>query len=342
MKIIQIGVGGFGRYWLEHLVEFPGIDLAAVVDIDEAELDAAGERSGVPEERQFTGLDEALSAVDADVLLCVTPPFLHKEHTTAAMHAGLDVIVEKPLATNMEDALAMAEVAQETGRLMAVSQNYRYRPVTWTLNRQVQSGAIGELGQARIDFYKGWYFDKSDFRRTMPDPLLADMAIHHFDLLRFISGLEATSVRGDSWNPPWSENTGDTSVNVTFTLSNGARFVYNASWVAQGDFDDWNGNWLLEGEKGSLRLSGNDVEWRVASGKYQTEAPQPIRPSGPPIENQAYVLADMMAARKEGRQPKTSVFDNLHSLSMVMAAREAVHSGETVELISDWGYRNGD
>lgn len=339
MKIIQIGVGGFGRYWLEQLVKFPGIDLAALVDIDEAGLDAAGERSGVPKKRQFSSLDDALTAVDADLLLCVTPPLLHKEHTTAAMRAGLDVIVEKPLALNMDDALAMAGVARETGRLMAVSQNYRYRPMTWTLNKQVQSGAIGELGQVRIDFYKGWYFDKSDFRRTMPDPLLADMAIHHFDLLRFISGLEATSVRGDSWNPPWSENEGDSSVNVTFTMNNGARFVYNASWVAQGDFDDWNGNWLLEGAKGSLRLSGNDCEWRVASGKYLTEEPQLIRPSGPPIEGQAYVLADMMAARKEGRQPKTSVFDNLHSLAMVMAAREAVHSGETVELNSDFGIR---
>ena len=44
----------------------------------------------------------------------------------------------------------------------------------------------------------------------------------------------------------------------------------------------------------------------------------------------------MMAARSEGRQPATSVFDNLHSLAMVMAAREAVRSGETVEIISDF------
>ncbi len=332
MKIIQVGVGGFGRFWLEQLVEYPGVELAALVDIDEEILIGAGAYSGVPEKRQYDSLQEAIKVVDADLLLCVTPPDLHLEQTSAAMRAGLDVIVEKPLATTIADAQAMAEVARETGRLLSVSQQYRYRPETWLLHKQVQNGAIGEIGQARIDFYKGWYFDEDNFRRTMPDPLLADMAIHHFDLLRFITGLEATSVRGESWNPPWSENSGDSSVCVTFAMNNGARFVYNASWVAQGDFADWNGNWLLEGDQGSLHLAGNECAWRQATERYQTTPPQIIRPSGPPLEGQAYVLADMIAARREGRQPATSVFDNLHSLAMVMAAREAVHSGETVTL----------
>jgi predicted dehydrogenase len=232
----------------------------------------------------------------------------------------------------------MAGVARETGRLVSVSQQYRYRPVTWTLKEQMDRGAIGELGQARLDFYKGWYFNTADFRRTMADPLLVDMAIHHFDLLRFITGLEAASVRGESWNPPWSENSGDTSLNLTFTLNNGARFVYSASWAAQGDFSDWNGNWLLEGDKGSLRLEGDEIELREAVGEYKTEAPLAIRSSAPAVLGQGYILADMMAAREEGRQPATSIFDNLHSLAMVMAASEAVKSGETVGVMSDFGF----
>jgi predicted dehydrogenase len=335
MRIIQIGAGGFGRWWLEQVVDYPGVDVVALVDIDKGVLAEAGERAGVSPENLFADLDDALSAVSADVLLCVTPPDVHREHTTKAMRAGLDVIVEKPLATHMADARAMAAVASNTGRLMAVSQQYRYRPPTWTLHRQVRQGEIGELGQIRIDFYKGWYFGTQDFRRTMPDPLLADMAIHHFDLLRFITGLEAVAVSGESWNPPWSENSGDTSVNLTFTLSNGARFVYNASWVAQGDFSDWNGNWLLEGTDGSLRLAGDAIELRRAKGNYLTEDPVVVRPSGPPLVGQAYVLADMMAARREGRQPATSVFDNLKSLAMVMAAREAVRSEGPVPVESD-------
>jgi predicted dehydrogenase len=338
MNIIQIGVGGFGRWWVEKLVDFPGMNLAAIVDVDDAALEQAAAKTGLPDSCQFSDLEDAIEAVEAELLICVTPPTFHKQHTTTAMRAGLDAIVEKPLAVEMEDALDMARTAQETGRLLAVSQNYRYRPPIWSMKKQVAKGAIGDIGQLRLDFYKGWPFDPSDFRRTMPDVLLADMAIHHFDMMRFISGLEAASVRGESWNPPWSLNEGDSSANVTFTMSNGARFVYNASWAAQGEYAGWNGNWLIEGEKGSLRLAGDDVEWRENAGGLQTEPPRTIRPSGPPIEDQSYVLADMIAARAEGRQPATSVFDNLRSLGMVMAAREAVNSGKTVEMVSDFGF----
>lgn len=335
MKVLQVGFGLFGRWWTPQLLDFPGIELVAIVEPNAEALASAEMVSFLPESRLFTDLDEALSAVEADVLLCVTPPTLHKAHTTAAMRAGLDVIVEKPLALHFSDALAIARAARETGRLVAVSQNYRYRRPAWTMHNQVMARAIGEIGQVRVDFYKGWYFDENNFRQQMPDPLLLDMAVHHFDLLRFITGLEATSVHGDAWNPPWSENAGDSSLNLTFTLSNGARFAYTASWVAQGDFADWNGHWLLDGDCGSLQFSGGDVLFRQAVGRYRTLDPVVVPPSAPPVENMAYVLADMMAARRAGLQPATSVFDNLHSLAMVVAAQEAVRSGAHVPVSID-------
>ena len=333
MKIIQIGVGGFGRHWVQLLSEYPGIDVVALVDVDEETLVEAAALAKLRADRCFRELTAALEAVTADTLICITPPAFHRQHATQAMEAGLDVVCEKPLATNLDDALAIARKSQETGRLVAVSQNYRYRPLTWTMRRLVQRGEIGEIGQVSLDFYKGWYFDSANFRRTMAQPALADMAIHHFDLLRFVTGLEAVTVRGESWNPPWSKNSGDTAVAVTFTLENGARFVYTASWCAQGDFSDWNGNWLVEGQAGSLHYRQEALTLNHTTQRYQVSDSQTVRQVGPPLQDQAYVLGDLVAARCEGRQPRTSVFDNLRSLSMVMAAIEAADSGQTVPVL---------
>lgn len=334
MKVIQVGVGGFGAHWLRMLNEYPGIELVAIVDINSAVLDEAAQVSGVAPQACFTDLEKALAEVPAEALVCVSPPVYHRAHTIAAMKAGLDVICEKPLAIDIEDAVAMARTARESKRIMAVSQNYRYRPVTWTMQKLVAAGEIGELGQISLDFYKGWYFDSKDFRRTMDHVLLSDMGIHHFDLLRFISGMQAVSVKGESWNPPWSKNSGDTSVSLTFTLENGTRFVYSASWCAQGDFSDWNGNWLVEGNQGSLYYRDGTLQLNYAPQRYQAEESRLVRPVGPPLLDQAYVLADFMAARKEKRQPRTSIFDNLNSLAMVAAAREAVSKDGHIKIVT--------
>lgn len=332
MKVIQVGVGGFGGYWLRMLNEYPGIELAAIVDVDSGTIDEGAQVSGLSPQACFKDLNQALDEVAADALVCVSPPLYHRAHTIAAMEAGLDVICEKPVAVDIEDARAMAQTARDTGRTMAVSQNYRYRPVTWTMQRYVAAGELGALGQISLDFYKGWFFDSKNFRRTMDHVLLSDMSIHHFDLMRFISGLQAVSVKGESWNPPWSKNSGDTSVSLTFTLENGARFVYTASWCAQGDFSDWNGNWLLEGDQGSLHYRDGALHFNYAPKRYQAQESRSVIQVGPPLLDQAYVLADFMAAREEKRQPLTSIFDNLSSLAMVAAARKAVRKDGAVEI----------
>ena len=50
----------------------------------------------------------------------------------------------------------------------------------------------------------------------MPFPVIIDMSIHHFDLIRFVTGLEAVKVSGAAWNPPWSNYKGDCSTSVVF------------------------------------------------------------------------------------------------------------------------------
>jgi predicted dehydrogenase len=335
MRVIQIGVGGnFGGHWLRVLDEYPGVTVVGLVDIDEQNLTEAAQRYEISPQCCFLDLDSALAAVTADALICVSPPIYHRQHTIAAMDAGLDVICEKPVAILLEDAVAMAQKAVATGRVFSVSQNYRYRPSTWTMHKLISAREIGEIGQIALDFFKGCYFESNDFRRKMVHPLLSDMAIHHFDLLRFICGQEATSVQGASWNPPWSNNSGDTSVALSFTLQGGARFSYSASWCTQGDFTDWNGNWLIEGDVGSLHYRDGKLTLNQAPLRYQVIASQLIQQVGPPLLDQAYVLADFLAARKEGRQPATSVFDNLNSLAMVAAAREAAESGRILPIPS--------
>lgn len=332
MRFIQVGVGGFGKGWLQRLAGHPAAEVAALVDVNPAALAAAREQWGYDADKCFTSLERALGRVAADALLCVTPPEYHRRCAVAAMRAGLDVLTEKPLAARPADCLAIAAAARETGRACVVSQNYRYRPETWTLARLVAAGRIGAVGQGRVEFFYGRDFG-GGFRHEMDYPLLVDMAIHHFDLVRFITGLDAVSVRGEAWNPPWSNYRGACSSALVFEMENGARIAYNASWCSKGEHADWNGNWLLEGTRGALSAEKGVITLLEAPERYLVRRTEAIAAAGPEKLNQDHVLDDFIACRRRGEVPRTSVLDNLRSIAMVFAAVRAVRTGRRVPVL---------
>ena len=328
VRVIHIGVGGYGRRWSQALAATDRVEVVALVDPVDESLAGACKAHGYESAICYATLEAALDRVEADMVLCVSPPQFHREHVTGAVSAGLDVLCEKPMATELDDCLAILEAARDSGRTVAISQQYRYRPETQTLAELVRQGAVGEIGQVKLDFYKGWHFEETDFRRTMPFPILVDLAIHHFDLLRFITGLEGVSARGESWNPSWSENLGDSSAALTFALSNDSRLVYSASWCAQGDFTGWNGEWLIEGDKGSILYRNDEIVLNHAAGRYSVDKSERVTPRPMKRQEQEYLLEHFIDSVRDGARPETDVSDNIRSIAMVFAAVKAVQSGQ--------------
>jgi predicted dehydrogenase len=315
-----------GRVWLERLRDHPSAEVVGLVDVSEAALTAAREVGDYGEGICFSELDEALGGVEADALVCVTPPEHHRACVVEAMRAGLDVITEKPMADDLASCLAILRASRATGRTCVVSQNYRYRPETWSMARLVESGRIGEVGQVKVDFYLGHDFG-GGFRHTMEYPLLVDMAIHHFDLIRCVTGLNAVSVRGEAWNPPWSNYEGDCSSSLVFEMGNGARVVYNASWCAKGQFCGWDGNWQIEGSRGCVVYDQEGICLHEVPELYTVDGREAVEVRGPERLEQDFVLDDFISSVEGGRRPQTDVFDNVYSMAMVFAAVEAVRTG---------------
>jgi predicted dehydrogenase len=334
-RVLQVGVGGFGATWLAALRELDGsARIGALVDRDPVALEAAAARAGVDLRHCFTDLDAALAAGLADMALVVVPPAAHRSVAVDCLEAGLPVLVEKPLAGTREDCLALVETARRTGRELAVSQNYRYRRPMETARSVLASGRLGALGQGRVEFRLHYDF-RGTFRERMEHPLLLDMAVHHFDLIRFVSGLEATRVSAHTWNPPWSQFAHDASAVCVFEMDTGARIVYDGSWHPRGQFTDWNCRWLLECEHGYLLVDRDRVALSAGTDPHAPPEPGaelevPLAPLA--LENQAAVLADFIAAVAAGSPAPTTATDNLRTIEMVLGAVEAARNGGDVAL----------
>jgi predicted dehydrogenase len=323
MKVIQVGIGGMGNAWLRAVLESPHVSYAGFVEVNDAIAAEQVQKYNLDGSTVFRSLDEALRVLQPDGVINVTPPQFHKAVSITALEADAPVLSEKPLAGTRQEALDIVECANRTGVLHMVTQNYRYKPPLQTLKRALSEGSMGEIGSVTVEFFKGPHF--GGFREEMPYPLVIDMSIHHFDLMRFLLGSDPVAVFGRSWNPPWSWYKGHASTAVMLTFANGVNVAYNGSWCSQGRETDWNANWRFECSQGVVSMLNSQV-YTQATGAQPTL----VETVSMERTDQAYLLHEFYEAVMQGREPVTTCQDNIKSLGIVFDAVQSFESGQVV------------
>lgn len=339
MKVIQVGIGGMGNAWLNAVTKSDVVEYAGFVEISDEIARQQVERWGLDRAAIFKSLDEALASVEADGVINVTPPQFHKEISITALEAGLPVLSEKPLAGTRAEALDIVAKANETGVLHMVAQNYRYRSATQTLKQGLDSGLCGRIGSVTVEFFKGPHF--GGFRDAMDYPLIIDMSIHHFDLMRFFLGSDPVRIYGRSWNPPWSWYAGDASASVILGFEGGVEVAYNGSWCSQSRRTNWNANWRFECENGVVMMVDDVVTTQVLDVPSKTESLEPsvgeptvVEPVAMSHEGQSYLLHEFYQAVTQGTLPVTTCQDNIKSLGIVFDTVQSFETGQTVSSTS--------
>ena len=325
LKVVQVGAGAMGGSWISMVAESPDVELVGLVDLD---LDAARNRlaeHGHPDVAVGTDAVALARETGARAVLDITVPGAHHPVTTAALFAGLPVLGEKPCAATLAQSLSLVAAAEVTGELFMVSQSRRWNPQLWAY-RDLLRG-LGAVGLLQTDFYKAPHF--GGFRDEMAHPLLVDMAIHQFDMARFLLGTEPVSVSCETWNPSWSWYAGDASATAVFEFTGGARYVFNGSWCAPGAETSWNGSWRGGAEKGSALWDG-DHEPTVDVADEGAAVPE--TGARLPHDGIAGALAVFVDALRSGTTPQSEVHENVLSLAMVEAAVESAASGARVAL----------
>jgi predicted dehydrogenase len=327
MRVVQVGIGGMGNVWLQTVLASKDVEFAGFVEVNSAVVETQVARYGLDSAAVFSSLDEALAVLKPDGVIDVTPPQFHREVSVTALEAGIPVLSEKPLAPTLVEAQEIVDCANRTGVVHMVTQNYRYSPVVQTLKLMLDPAEMGEIGAVRVEFFKGPRF--GGFREQMPYPLIIDMSIHHFDLLRFLLGANATSVFGRSWNPSWSWYQGDAAASAVIDFPGGVTASYTGSWVAMGRETPWNGNWRFDCAKGVVALE-NDEVWVYPHG--EAAAARKVEPIVMEHAAQAYLLNEFYQAVTAGITPATSCQDNIHSLEIVHKLVQSFETGATVQL----------
>jgi predicted dehydrogenase len=312
------------------VAEAPGVELAAVVDPD-------------PEARRYVEttpgygvLEEALEAVECDAVLVASPPGTHHVVAKAALEAGKHVLCEKPLATILQDAFDLVETADKAGRVLMVSQNYRYNAPFRAVQRLVMEGELGELASIRISCRRDTrtLFAPDDFRYSMRHPYVLDMSIHHFDLIRAATGRDVRGVYARGWRVPDSPFVHHPAVAALLDLEGGVPVIYEGDWATFGPETSWNGEWEVTGEAGRILWRGSEVDrgtGAVVFERWGQEARLVEQHDLEFVEREATLQA-LRAAIESGEQPETAAADNVRSLAAMLGCVSSIEEGEPVDV----------
>jgi predicted dehydrogenase len=342
LRLIVAGLGFWGSSWVPVVSRSRHWDLVALVDVDGAALERAASAAQLDASACFDSVTAAARAVESDAVLVAVPPALHAPLALEALDNGLHCLIEKPLAATLDDARAIVEKAEAAGRLAMVSQQYRHRPGARTVARLMETNALGRVGSVRVDFAEE--LAVRGFQHEMEEPLLHDMSIHHFDLVRAVLGLEPVRVQATSSNPRWSDFAGNAAASVVFETADGVVLTYTGTLAPRGQKTGWDGVWHIACDGGSILWQGDQVvvrplerplsakvRRRLLGGDWKGHRVKPL-----PIEEPDRLgsLAELAAAVREGREPETSARDNLRSLALVFAAIESSRERAVVDVPS--------
>lgn len=198
MKIAVVGCSGFGERHLKALNE------------TDFEIYIYERKPKIAEEliKKYKILEnfetyDALLSSDVEAVDLVLPHDLHEEFTVKALRSGKNVIVEKPISTDLKSAMKMVSEAEKQNRYLMVAEQYHFDPTVRAIKKAMDSGIIGKplhaiIRDQRSVKQKGWRLSAS----SMGGGSLIDGGVHYLDvavsLFGELSVVSSTATRGNS------------------------------------------------------------------------------------------------------------------------------------------------
>lgn len=326
VRVAIIGTGAISGSHINGYLEFPDrCEIVALCDIFPEKAKQTAERLGlkIPIYNDYKTL---LQQVDVDLVSICTPPYTHAPIAIDSLKAGKHVIVEKPMASSLEECDAMIEAANENNKLLSVVAQNRFTNPMMKVKHVLDTQLIGPIIHAQVDSYwwRGHSYYDLWWRGTWEKEgggCTLNHAVHHIDIFQWMNGMpsEITAVMSNTSHD--NAEVEDISIAIA-KYDNGSLAQITSSVVHHG-------------EEQQLIFQGRDarvsVPWRhTASKSKENGFPQPNPELDEKLERVYSQLKDL---RYEGH---TGQIDNV--LSAIEGNGELLIDGiqgrKTLELIS--------
>ncbi len=326
------GLIGASTIAAEHMVGAiraqPGHQVVAVASSSAARGQAFAAQHGIA--AGYGAVDALLADPAVDIVYISTTNELHRDQVLAAAAAGKHVLCEKPLALNLDDALAMLRACRDAGVVMATNHHLRNAATHRKIRELVQGGAIGRPLFARVfhavflpPHLQGWRLDKPQ----AGGGVVLDITVHDADTLRFILGAEPVEALGFTQTASMAREGLADGVMAVLRFDNGVLAQLHDAFTVRHA-----GTGIeIHGEQGSIvgrnvmtQQPIGELLLRTAAGEQVLEvAHESLYARG---------VARFCAAVAGNGQPAASAEDGVLSLAAALAVAEACQTGRATRV----------
>jgi UDP-N-acetylglucosamine 3-dehydrogenase len=220
LKAAVIGVGSIGQNHARVYREMDGVELVGVMDNNPATAAKIANRFNIP---GFSDLDKLLEEAQPDAVSLCVPTSLHFEVGMKLIERGLNILVEKPITSTLEQAEELVTAARKKGGVLAVGHIERFNPVVMELRRRLKEGMVGRI-------YKIHAQRLSPYPPRIQDAgVVIDLASHDIDLFRHLMNEEVLRVYGETLQTINSDR--EDMFNGVMRFRSGTVGVLDVNWI---------------------------------------------------------------------------------------------------------------
>jgi len=267
MRVCVAGAAGaFGMKHLDAINCIDGVEVTSVVGTNTEKMKGFAAERGIP--HYSTDLADSLVREDVDAVILATPTQMHASQAIQCLQAGKHVMVEIPMADNIEDSKRLVDTQQQTGLVAMAGHTRRFNPSHQWLHNRIKAGEL-KIQQMDVQtyFFRRTNTNAKDEPRSWTDHLLWHHACHTVDLFQYQTGEEASQIQ--AMQGPVHPQLGIAmDMSIGMKVASGAICTLSLSFNNEGPFGTFfryicdNGTYLaryddlFDGNENQIDLSG--------------------------------------------------------------------------------------
>lgn len=344
MKYALIGCGRIATNHVKAVIN-NGLEFVAACDIELDKIELLLRKHGLEKvdsiKRYSDYTDMIAENPDIDLVAIATSSGVHAEIAIFCIEHGINVIIEKPIAMNMQDAEKIVALSEEKNVKVSACHQNRFNIAVQQMRKAIENDRFGKLSHGSI--HVRWnrnkdYYTQAPWRGTWAEDggCLMNQCIHGVDLLRWMMGNEVVSVYGVIRQQQHDYlETEDVGMAVV-TFSNGSiATIEGTTNVYPKNLEE---TLYLFGEKGTVKLGGTSTN-NIDVWNFADETEEDIKNKGLEEETSnvygnghTSLYADVIDAIKNDRRPYVDAVAGKNALELILAIYKSMKTGEVIKL----------